>query len=76
MLGRRPQEDATDFTSGLLIGADIAFGLRDTRRHGFVMGRELTRLYAAAIGLAGRRAVEIDGERRPFGAKAALAGQI
>jgi 2-dehydro-3-deoxygalactonokinase len=77
LLGRRRKEDATDFTSGLLIGADIAFGLRDTSGTVYVMGRpELTRLYAAAIGLAGRGAKEIDGETAFLAGIVAIAGQI
>ena len=76
LLGRRRKEDATDFTSGLLIGADIAFGLRDTSGTVYVMGRpELTRLYAAAIGLAGREA-KIDGEAAFLAGIVAIAGQI
>lgn len=64
ILGQAKRGDATSFTSGLLIGADVAIGLGD---HGegkvIVMGRpELTRLYAAAIAQAGRQAIELDGE--------------
>ena len=66
LLGRLAPEDAAPFTSGLLIGADVATGLAGTD-HGaeiVVMGRpELTRLYAAALDEAGRQAQEVDGER-------------
>jgi 2-dehydro-3-deoxygalactonokinase len=77
LLRGRPKEDAGDYVSGLLIGADIGFGLRDTNGNVYVMGRpELTRLYAAAIGLAGRNAKEIDGETAFLAGIMAIAGQI
>ena len=65
LLGHAVRSDAPSFVSGLLIGTDIAIGLRD---HGegdiIVMGRpELTRLYAAAIKQFGRTTIELDGER-------------
>lgn len=65
LLGHAPRDEAPSFTSGLLIGTDIAIGLRDADPAAvIVMGRpELTRLYAAAIARAGRRAIELDGER-------------
>ena len=64
LLGSRRQEDAAAFTSGLLIGEDIAVGLtRLFHDEVFVMGRpELTRLYAAALEVAGRKSREVDGE--------------
>ena len=77
LLGERRREDATDFTSGLLIGADVGFGLRDTSGSVCVMGRpELTRLYGAAIGIAGRHATEIDGEAAFLAGIKAIAGRI
>ncbi len=79
LLGQRRREDATDFTSGLLIGADIAFGLKHAADDGdvFVMGRpDLTRLYAAALGVAGRRAREIDGETAFLTGIKAIAGRL
>lgn len=64
LLGGAAREEAASFASGLLIGADVQTGLAiaadsDIR----VMGRpELTRLYRAALAVAGRSAEEIDGE--------------
>ena len=64
LLGRLRKEDATDFTSGLLIGADVAFGLAGAPPGDIVvMGRpELTSLYAAALDVAGRQSLVVDGE--------------
>ncbi len=77
LLGERHREDATDFTSGLLIGADIGFGLKDTSGDVRVMGRpELTRIYVAAIGIAGRSAREIDGEAAFLAGIKAIAGRV
>jgi 2-dehydro-3-deoxygalactonokinase len=47
-----------------LIGADLRFGLRFAGEGDVVvMGRpELTELYAAALRIAGRGAIETDGE--------------
>lgn len=65
LLGQIKQEDAASYTSGLLIGADVRFGLTvpgGAQIH--VMGRpELTSLYAAAIEQAGRKAIQLDGEQ-------------
>jgi 2-dehydro-3-deoxygalactonokinase len=65
LLGEAPRDQATSFASGLLIGTDVAIGLRDAGAGDIiVMGRpELTQLYAAAIQEAGRATVELDGER-------------
>lgn len=77
LLGERRKEDATDFTSGLLIGADVGAGLEGTEGEVCVMGRpELTRLYAAALGVAGREATEIDGEAAFLAGIKAIAGRI
>ena len=56
--------DAASFTSGLLIGTDVRIGLSTPlAAQVVVMGRpELTELYAVAISLANRQAVELDGE--------------
>ncbi|HZG07769.1 MAG TPA: 2-dehydro-3-deoxygalactonokinase [Allosphingosinicella sp.] len=64
LLGKAAHEDAASFTSGLLIGADLRFGLGFADAGPlFVMARpELTRLFAAAAAIVGREAVEIDGE--------------
>src|SRR6478735_977715 len=65
LLGQAKKEDAATWTSGLLIGSDVRIGLSvpdGAQIH--VMGRpELTRLYAAAVGEAGREAIELDGEQ-------------
>ena len=78
LLGKSRKQDAADFTSGLLIGADIAFGLQQAASNEiFVMGSPaLTRLYAAAIDTAGRRPTEIDGETAFLAGIHAIAGQI
>jgi 2-dehydro-3-deoxygalactonokinase len=64
LLGKAPREAAASFTSGLLIGADVATGLAFSGDAGLVaMGRpELTRLFRAAAAIAGRDMREIDGE--------------
>lgn len=77
LLGERRKEDATDFTSGLLIGADVGFGLKGSKGGVWIMGRpELTRLYCAAIAIAGREATEIDGETAFLAGIKAIAGRI
>ena len=65
LLGKAPKEDAASTTSGLLIGTDVRIGLSlPAGAQVVVIGRpDLTRLYAAAIGEAGREAIEIDGEQ-------------
>ena len=77
LLGRRRKEDAADYTSGLLIGADVGSSIRHGAGMVYVMGRpELTRLYAAALELAGREAKEIDGETAFLAGIEAIAGRI
>jgi 2-dehydro-3-deoxygalactonokinase len=65
LLGQANKEDASSYTSGLLIGSDVRIGLsKPTGAQIAVIGRpELTRLYAAAIAEAQRDAVEHDGEQ-------------
>jgi 2-dehydro-3-deoxygalactonokinase len=65
LLGQAKKEDAASYASGLLIGTDVRIGLSlPTSAQVTVIGRpELTRLYAAAIEEANRRAVELDGEQ-------------
>lgn len=65
LLGQAKKEDAASYTSGLLIGTDVRIGLSyPTAAEVAVIGRpELTRLYAAAIAQANRRATELDGEQ-------------
>jgi 2-dehydro-3-deoxygalactonokinase len=64
LLGQAPREDAASYTSGLLIGSDLRIGLRGAPDGEIVvMGRpELTALFAAALGIAGREHREVDGE--------------
>ena len=64
LLGQAPRESAASYTSGLLIGTDVRIGLATAPAGEIVvMGRpELTRLYAAALAVAGRMAREVDGE--------------
>ena len=78
LLGRRRREDATDFISGLLIGTDVAASLGEADEgEVFVMGRpDLTRLYAAAIAIAGREAREVNGEAAFLAGIKAIAGQV
>jgi len=65
LLGKARREDAASYTSGLLIGGDVRIGLQSAgAAQVAVMGRpELTRLYAAALTLAGCEPVELDGEQ-------------
>ena len=65
LLGRLDKADASSFVSGLLIGEDVRIGLAETRVTNVIaMGRpELTRLYSAALELAGVDSDERDGER-------------
>jgi len=77
LLGKRRREDATDYTSGLLIGADVGSSIKGNDSEVYVMGRpELTRLYAAALGVAGREAKEIDGETAFLAGIKAIAGRL
>jgi len=65
LLGRAKAGDAPSYASGLLIGTDVRIGLGEgSEGQVAVMGRpELTRLYAEALRIAGRRPSEIDGEQ-------------
>ncbi|MFC7498528.1 2-dehydro-3-deoxygalactonokinase [Enterovirga sp. GCM10030262] len=64
LLGKAERGDAASYASGLLIGTDLRIGLRGAPDGEIaVMGRpELTRLFAAALEMAGREPREIDGE--------------
>lgn len=63
LLGRRPAADAASYVSGLLIGTDCRTNLGTARGEVIVMGRpELTRLFAAALAIAGRTTRIVDGE--------------
>ena len=65
LLDQMKEEDAASFVSGLLIGADVHIGMSfPFAARIVIMGRpELTRLYAAAVGVADRDAIELDGEQ-------------
>ena len=64
LLGKAAAEDAASYTSGLLIGSDLRIGLRFAGTSEVVaMARpELTRLYGAALDVAGRSYTVVDGE--------------
>ena len=78
LLGKRPVDEAAAFTSGLLIGEDIAIGLtRLFHDEVFVMGRpDLTALYAAALEVAGRKSRQVDGEAAFLAGIKAIAGRL
>jgi 2-dehydro-3-deoxygalactonokinase len=78
LLGQSKREDAPSFASGLLIGTDVRIGLKyPTASQIVVMGRpDLTRLYAAAIEVAGRGTIELDGEQSFLEGIAELAKRI
>jgi 2-dehydro-3-deoxygalactonokinase len=79
LLGRRPAHEAASFASGLLIGADVRTGLAEADEDSevVIMGRpELTGLYVAALGEAGRAAREVDGERAFLAGIQALVKEI
>lgn len=65
LLGKADPADAASYASGLLIGSDVRIGLSSAPPGEVaVLGRpELTRLFAAALAVAGREAKEIDGEQ-------------
>jgi len=65
LLGQAKKEDAASYTSGLLIGTDVGIGMTfPLAARVAIMGRpELTKLYAAAVELAGRESIELDGEQ-------------
>ena len=64
LLGRAPSDEASAYVSGLLIGADLKIGLSLAGEGEIVaMGRpDLTRLFVAALAVAGRAARAVDGE--------------
>jgi 2-dehydro-3-deoxygalactonokinase len=78
LLGRRPVDDAAAFTSGLLIGTDVAVGLTKLfHDEVYVMGRpDLTALYGAALEVAGRNSRQIDGEAAFLAGIKAIAGHL
>ena len=65
LLGRLHRADSPSFVSGLLIGEDVRIGIEDRGDVPVVaMGRpELTRLYEAALEIAGVDCEEVDGEK-------------
>ena len=78
LLGEAKKEDAASYTSGLLIGTDVRIGLSyPTSAQVTVIGRpQLTRLYAAAIALTGRRVSELDGDKCFLAGAAELAKRV
>jgi 2-dehydro-3-deoxygalactonokinase len=64
LLGRLAAADGASMVSGLLIGEDVRVGLKEsTGSSVVVMGRpELTKLYAAALDVAGVESEPLDGE--------------
>lgn len=63
LLGRAQAADAASRASGLLIGADIASSAGKRTGVIYSMGRpDLTRLYAAALEIAGHECREVDGD--------------
>jgi 2-dehydro-3-deoxygalactonokinase len=64
LLGKAEAAEAPSYVSGLLIGSDLRLGLRRAPEGAIVtMGRpELTVLFAAALKVAGREALVVDGE--------------
>jgi len=65
LLKQTKEEDAASLVSGLLIGTDVRIGMSfPFAARVVIMGRpELTGLYAVAVSLAGREAIELDGEQ-------------
>jgi 2-dehydro-3-deoxygalactonokinase len=65
LLDQMKKEDAPSYVSGLLIGTDVRIGLSWplAARIGIMGRKDLTSLYSAAIGEAGREAIELDGEQ-------------
>jgi 2-dehydro-3-deoxygalactonokinase len=64
LLGKLAATDGASMVSGLLIGEDVRVGLEDNEGASIVvMGRrELTKLYTAALEVAGVRSRPLDGE--------------
>jgi 2-dehydro-3-deoxygalactonokinase len=78
LLGQMKREDAASYVSGLLIGTDVRIGLTwPLTARICIMGRkDLTRLYAAVIGEAGREPIELDGEQSFLAGIRAIATRI
>ena len=80
LLGALPREEAGDYANGLLIGSDLAVGLRAARSaedQVIVMGRpSLTALFARALETSGRRAREVDGEEAFLAGARAIAERV
>lgn len=78
LLGKAAREDAASYASGLLIGTDMRVGLRSSGEGPVaVMGRpELTGLYARAVRIAGRDAMEVDGETAFLAGARAIAKEL
>lgn len=64
LLGRMTKTFSQSYVSGLLIGADLSVGLRFVGSEPIILmgDPELTGLYAAAAGVAGRKTSQVNGE--------------
>ena len=78
LLGRLDKADSPSFVSGLLIGEDVRVGMREKiDSQVVVMGRpELTKLYSAALEIAGVASEQIDGEDAFIAGARAIAERI
>lgn len=78
LLGEMPRDAAASFTSGLLIGVDLAVGLKlATGSDIVIMGRpELTSLYAEGAKEAGRQTHEVDGSDAFLAGASAIARKL
>lgn len=64
LLGQASDDEGASYASGLLIGGDVRIGLQlgPDRPLAFIGRPDLTALYAAALGVLDRKAVEVDGK--------------
>lgn len=79
LLGHLPLEDAASWASGLLIGADISFGLAHVPSKppvALIGDPQLTALYAAGLEAAGRDCFELDGATAFIAGSLALAQRL
>ena len=78
LLGKLDASDGASVISGLLIGEDVRVGLADNKGASVVvMGRpELTKLYSAALDVAGVQSEPLDGESAFIAGARAIVEQI
>lgn len=78
LLGVGAGDEAASYASGLLIGSDVRIGIKKrTEERVVVMGRpDLTALYSAALAVAGRAAIELEGEQSFLAGIARIAEMI